>query len=129
MSAIQHQREVNVVSITCRIDKRLHAHAKGSWFEKARATKKARAMARMLAMEVGNRPIKGKCIVDYTFFVPDRRRRDEANLIQSSKPIIDGVVDAGMIPGDHWEVLSTGKVLIVVGGVDLTVKLDFRSAD
>lgn len=118
-----------MVSITCRIDKRLHAHAKGSWFEKARATKKARAMARMLAMEVGNRPIKGRCVVDYTFFVPDRRRRDEANMIQSTKPLVDGVVDAGMIPGDHWEVLSTGKVTIVLGGVDLTVKLEFRSAD
>ncbi len=120
---------VVLITIRCAIDPRLHAHSKGGWFQKARATKTARAMAKLLAMDSGNKPIKGKARVDYTFFVPDRRRRDEANLVQAAKPLIDGVVDAGMISGDHWEVLSTGQIRVILGGVEtVQVELQFSKA-
>jgi hypothetical protein len=111
-------------TITAPIDQRLHAHNSGNWRQKANATKDARQLGKLLAM--AHKPIKGKAIVDYLFFVPDRRRRDAANLVQSCKPIIDGVVDSGMISGDHWEVLSIGKVEVVLGA-KLEVQLTFRS--
>jgi len=60
------------------------------------------------------------------FFVPDRRRRDEANLIQSCKPAIDGVVDAGVIEGDHWEKLTTGSVRVSIDKNDPRVVLIFE---
>ncbi len=31
------------------------------------------------------------------------------------KPYIDGVVDAKMISGDHWEVLEVDRPTVVVG--------------
>jgi hypothetical protein len=51
------------------------------------------------------------------FLVPDRKRRDRANLIQSCKPIIDGICDAGIVEGDHWEVMSIGEVTVNVSPV------------
>ena len=55
------------------------------------------------------------------------RRRDAANLVQSCKPLVDGVVDSGLISGDHWEVLAIGKVDVVIGA-KLEVQLTFRAA-
>lgn len=115
-----------VIKITAPIDARLHAHAKGSWRAKAQATRQARQLAKLLALEASNRKIAGKAIVDYLFFVPDKRRRDAANLIQSCKPYCDGVVDSGLIQGDHWEVLAIGKVDVVLGA-KLEVQLTFRA--
>lgn len=115
-----------MVTITCQIDKRLHAHTNGHWRDKAKATKEMRFLAKLLAMHKGNQPIKGKAVVDYQFFVPDRRRRDTMNLVQSCKPMVDGVVDSKMIPGDHWEVLRIGRVDVVLGS-RLEVVLTFRA--
>lgn len=115
-----------MITITCPIDKRLHSHNKGHWREKAVAVKQARQLARLLALDASNRKLAGRCVVDYLFFVPDKRRRDAANLIQSCKPILDGVVDSGLISGDHWEVLAIGKVDVVLGK-QLEVQLTFRA--
>lgn len=117
-----------MITITAPIDKRLHAHAKGSWRAKAQATKQARQLAKLLALDASNRKIAGKAIVDYLFFVPDKRRRDAANMVQAVKPIIDGVVDSGLISGDHWEVLAIGKVDVVLGQ-KLEVQLTFRAGE
>lgn len=116
-----------MIIITCPIDKRLHAHNSGNWRQKASAVKQARQLARLLALGASNRKLAGRCVVDYLFFVPDKRRRDAANLIQSCKPILDGVVDSGLISGDHWEVLAIGKVDVVLGKA-LEVQLTFRAA-
>jgi hypothetical protein len=115
-----------MITITCPIDKRLHSHNKGYWRDKSAAVKQARQLARLLALEQPVRAIVGKAIVDYLFFVPDKRRRDAANLVQSCKPLVDGVVDSGLISGDHWEVLAIGKVDVVLGA-KLEVQLTFRA--
>lgn len=101
-------------TITSPIDARLHAHAKGHWRAKAAATKSARQSAALLAVQLKARPIRGRVEVDYKFIVPDRRRRDLANLVQAAKPLIDGVVDSGLIVGDHWEVMQIGSVSVSV---------------
>ncbi len=115
--------------VTCPLDKRLHAHAKGHWRAKATATKDSRQVA--LALTLGalkSMPkIEGRAVVDYLFLLPDRKRRDLANLQQTAKPIIDGVVDAGGIEGDHWEALAIGKVDCVVVPGRFEVQLTFRS--
>lgn len=116
-----------MITIVAPIDKRLHAHTSGNRWDKAKATKQFRALGKLLAMQVGNKPIKGRAVVDYLFFVPDHRQRDAANMVQSCKPIIDGVVDAKMIAGDHWEALAIGRVDVVMGS-KLEVQLTFRAA-
>jgi hypothetical protein len=48
-------------------------------------------------------PLSG-CPIEVTFAfpVPDRIHRDEHNLESTTKPAVDGIVDAGvLIPGDH----------------------------
>ena len=96
-------------SITFPLDPALHAHASGKWYDKAKPVKNAREMGYYLAIQERVR-LTGRVRVFYRFEVPDRLRRDEANMIHHCKPVIDGVVDSGAIPGDHWEVLSIGGV-------------------
>ena len=114
-------------SITMPIDPRLHAHAKGHWKTKAKPTSQARQEACLLARMTSAKPLSGYVVVDYRFSVPDRRRRDCANMVQSCKPIVDGVVDSGLIQGDHWEVLGIGEVSVVVDKANcVSVELSFR---
>lgn len=40
------------------------------------------------------------------YVAPDRRRRDEDNLIASAKPLWDGLVDAGVVPDDTSEFMT-----------------------
>jgi len=87
--------------------KRLNAHAKGNWRNKAGPTKSARQLAMFTCIDMRNRgevhPISGKVLVSYAFFVPDNRPRDEANMIQACKPYIDGIVQSKLIEGDDWK--------------------------
>ena len=115
-----------MIQITVPIDPRLHAHAKGHWRIKAKATSEARESAYLLSM--GYPKITGVTVLEICFRVPDLRRRDILNLCQSLKPSIDGVVDAEKIIGDHWEVLRIGKIEVVVAKELKTVEavLTFR---
>ena len=112
-----------MITIRCTIDPKLHAHASGHWRTKTAATKAAREIGKLLAM--GQPKITGPAILDIKFTVPNRRRRDICNMVQSMKPYIDGVVDAGGIEGDHWEVLSVGSITVVLGD-RLEAELIFR---
>lgn len=91
---------------------KLHAHAKGHWRSKAKATKALRNEACLLAiMEQRGRRVKWKkAKVTYRFYFANRRRRDAANAVQAMKPAIDGVVDSGLLPDDCWEVLEIAGV-------------------
>jgi hypothetical protein len=64
--------------------------------------------------------------VRYLFRVPDRRRRDAANMIQQCKPYVDGIVDSGLISGDHWEVLRIVRVGVWVDKENPGVTLEFE---
>jgi Holliday junction resolvase RusA-like endonuclease len=89
--------------------KELHAHAKGKGYHvKARATKHARQCARAIVAHLELAPMTAPVRVSYVFAMPDRRRRDIENLRQACKPYIDGIVDAGLLTGDSWDVLRSG---------------------
>jgi hypothetical protein len=64
--------------------------------------------------------------VRYFFRVPDRRRRDAANMIQECKPYIDGIVESGLISGDHWEVLRIIEVGVSIDKENPGVTLEFE---
>ncbi|MEZ6097278.1 MAG: hypothetical protein R3C03_24145 [Pirellulaceae bacterium] len=54
------------------------------------------------------------CQIQFRFFVPDNRPRDTCNLIQQEKPTIDGIVDSGLIPGDHWQVAKILEPIVEI---------------
>jgi hypothetical protein len=112
-----------MITLTFPVDPRLHAHTSGSWRKKAVATKQMRTYAYLAAKQSGQTPIHGPVSVTYRFTVPNRIRRDAANMIQACKPIIDGICDAGLIDGDHWEVMRIIGVDVVVGK-ELAVTLE-----
>lgn len=109
--------------------KALHAHAKGNWRAKAQATKQLRELAagltRVWIVQHPGHDAWDAALVTYRFFVPDRRQRDEANLIQSQKPAIDGVVDAGLLRGDDWTRLHIRDVIVDVDRDKPRVVLSF----
>lgn len=100
-------------------------HNKGHWSGKADYTKSLRALSKVNARGFVNSR-KGplaKASIQYRFYVADRKRRDAANLVQACKPYVDGIVDAGLIAGDHWEALQINGVYIEVDKKNPRVEL------
>ena len=101
------------------INAKLHAHNKGHWRTKAGPTTALRFLAAGLtAVQMMEQRIRRgqwtTAVVDYAFIVPDRRRRDVVNMMQSQKAAIDGVVSAGLIPDDDWQHLTVGTIIVMV---------------
>lgn len=89
----------------------IHSHNKGHWKRKASPIKAARATAHAEAIRLGfaGRGIT-KARVDYDVFYPDLRHRDLKNTTGSScKPYLDGLVEAGVLVGDHWQVVGDSE--------------------
>lgn len=106
-----------------------HAHNKGHWKAKAGPIRAMRELACLLAKQAiaeHGKPKADLVEVSYFFRVPDRRRRDAANLVQQCKPYIDGIVDSGFILGDHWEVLKIERVRVFIDKENPGVTLEFE---
>jgi crossover junction endodeoxyribonuclease RusA len=108
------------------ISSELHAHAKGHWRSKAAATKACREMAFLVGKSLRPKMPYANAKVFYRFYVPDKRRRDEANMVQAVKPFLDGLVDAGVIAGDDWTVLNTKGIAVAVDRDNPRVVLEFE---
>jgi len=113
------------------INPKLHSHNTGHWRTKAAAVKELRRLAERKTCKLlpPNFDTWPAAIVDYLFVVPTRHRRDFANMIQSQKAAIDGVVDAGLIPDDDWQHLDIGRVSCVVDKLSPRVLLTFRKVE
>lgn len=101
----------------------LHQHAKGHWRAKSQATAKARQQAAWAARASWTGEPLDHARIEYRFFVPDRRRRDAANLVGACKAYVDGIVDAGVIIDDCWERLAIGAVDVEVDRADPRVEI------
>lgn len=84
-------------------DKRLSPNARVHWRAKAPVKVKARAdatLATYAALECGLRDVRqalsgeGPLPVTVTFYPPDRRHRDDDNMIGAFKSLRDGIADA-----------------------------------
>lgn len=110
------------------IDKKLHSHNSGAWRSKADAVKLARELAAVFALKAA-RDAGWKTAevasVFYGFRIPDKRKRDVANIIQSCKPYIDGCVDAKVIAGDDWARLSLAGASVALARDNPGVSLVF----
>mgnify|MGYP007071565202 CR=1 FL=1 len=83
----------------------------GSKWTKVKATRAARELAWGVAMcerRAGRAVplVEGRVGWRVVFYAPARVRVDEANCIGACKPYLDGIVDAGLLAGDHAAVLT-----------------------
>lgn len=90
------------------------------WAALARSRSELRGWARLAALEaIGRTPAAypyRAATVEATFLVRSRRRRDPDNLIASLKPLVDGLVDAGVLTYDDR--LDYRRPIVEVGKVD-----------
>lgn len=112
---------------------RLNAHAKGnSHWAKSKATKELRSLAQAVTI-LELKGVTGlpwqKASLMYAFFWPDNRQRDETNYMQMLKAAVDGAVDAGLIVGDHWQVLSNRGAVSEIDRDNPRVELLFSRVD
>lgn len=76
-----------------------------------------------------------RCSIEVEFQYPTKARRDPDNLIASTKPLTDGLVDAGLIKDDSLQVIEvmrftwrhtpgyTGQTYTIIGVQDVTLGL------
>lgn len=69
------------------------------WAKKAKITKSIRQEVYIRAKAARLRPCK-HLKVQFYYQPRDRRRRDSSNIIATQKPIVDGLVEAGIVPDD-----------------------------
>lgn len=74
--------------------KELSPNAREHWGRKARVTKQARHTAGVIAHVASVRKDHAARSLTFTFAPPDRRKRDDDNLIASLKAYRDGIADA-----------------------------------
>lgn len=113
-----------------RVNAKLHAHNTGHWKGKASAVRELRRIAWQATRSDLNQYKDFEpwdhATVEYYFDVPDLRRRDAANMIQSQKAAIDGISDAGLIVDDDWKHLEIAGVNCRLNREDPKVSLVFR---
>lgn len=81
------------------------------WSQRAKVVKEIRreAMVRARAARLG--PYRH--ITTTLHYQPrDRRRRDPSNLVGTQKPLLDGLVDAGVVPDDTPEYVTESMPVI-----------------
>lgn len=78
----------------------LTANQRLHWRQKADRTKTIRQTVRMRVKQAGI-PAAARLTVQLHYAPGDRKRRDAPNLVATSKPAIDGLVDAGLVPDDN----------------------------
>lgn len=89
----------------------LMSNQREHWSDIAKIKRKIRDEASWLARSIRSRnpdgwPIPGPVMVRLVWVVTDRRRRDVGASTPTLKAWIDGLVDGGMLSGDHWEVVD-----------------------
>jgi crossover junction endodeoxyribonuclease RusA len=73
----------------------LSQNARKHWAVVAKAKKQYRALCGWAAKEAGAKKITADCLrVHLEFYPPDRRKRDEDNMVAAMKSGLDGLADA-----------------------------------
>lgn len=81
------------------------------WAPKHKLNRQVRDQAAYLARHHGIPPL-GRCRVELTWVVADRRRRDADNIQPTLKAICDGLVDAGIVTDDTPDLMQKPEVTI-----------------
>ena len=103
---------------------RASIHGNGSRQAKAKQIKEVRAIARHASLDQGDGFVRLEVAnIRYWIFMPNKIKRDAANMVQACKPIIDGIVDAKILAGDSWDVLKIAGVHVEVDRVNPRVEI------
>lgn len=102
-------------------DSRLLPNHKLDRWTKAEATREARYASKMMSADYLNQQEitwrhdparfyyefpKDECRLSITWYPPTRKVADWDSMARATKPIIDGLVDAGILAGDGWDVIK-----------------------
>ncbi|AMU78478.1 hypothetical protein SEA_SKINNYPETE_48 [Mycobacterium phage SkinnyPete] len=87
----------------------LTANQRMHWAAKAKTTREVRAAAAVIAR---NLPRADRLVVTLHYQPSQNRRRDRHNLWPTVKALVDGLVDAGVVPDDDTEHVSTPEPVI-----------------
>ena len=114
----------NLQSITLEIpvlpDRALSPNWRGHWSIKNKASQELRFIAWVVAKE-SKCPHFEKATVQFTYHVQTNRRRDGDNWLIMAKPLIDGLVDAGIFPDDSSRFIKLLPVKFELGKSPKTV--------
>lgn len=84
------------------------------WAARSRVTKQLRRLGYVIGRE--GRGVDVLCLqrarVEFEFAYPDRRRRDRHNLAPTVKALMDGLIDAGLLPDDSDRFLDGPHTII-----------------
>lgn len=94
--------------------KLITANDKPHWAARARLTKQLRQWGYLLGREGEGVACFGlqHARVEVEFAYPDRRRRDRSNLAPTVKALMDGLIDAGLLPDDSDRFLDGPHTII-----------------
>ncbi len=107
--------------------KTLHPNARVHWAVRAKAAKKARADAALLARTAEGRDLfihdgMTRIPVSLTFHPPDNRHRDQDGMISACKAYLDGIAD-GLMVNDRLFTLSAMYFMGPAPGGQVTVTI------
>lgn len=88
----------------------LNANQRLHWANRARMNAQVREAAAYLIKGVV--PPCGRVKVRLLWCVSDMRRRDPSNVMPTQKAVVDGLVDAGVVPDDTPEFVLEGMPII-----------------
>lgn len=77
----------------------LNLNDREHWRLKANKSKHIRQLAKQIA-RASRAPHLKRALLTVEIAFPDRKRRDPHNWMATVKPIVDGLVDAGVLPDD-----------------------------
>lgn len=89
----------------------LSANQRMHWAPKARTVQEVRRTTWALARNT-KPPRADRLVITLHYRPKDRRRRDAHNLYPMVKACVDGLVDAGVVPDDDTEHVSTPEPVI-----------------
>ena len=125
---VDSEETSQVIKIVLPYNAKNHSHNKGHWRAKSAMVKAMRELAAWQAKIGDYEPITGSHKVSYRFYFPDNRKRDLINWAQSCKPYIDGIVDAGIIEGDHWQISGIGTITACVDKANPRIEITIEKA-
>ena len=92
---------------------------------RARAWRKVTATIALRDMDDVRPPLPA-CVISIDLPVADRRARDPHNYFATVKPIVDGLVDAGLWPDDTPEYVTTVEPTLTPKATHVTITLKER---